>query len=321
MVGQKYIFIKGAIRGSANTFAYIKLFRKIKSFSPNLLYTNTVFSPLGGMLALGLGIPHIWHIRELVHEQRAKYDIGEKLSMKFINKASQKIICNSIAVYETFKKDIPSEKLCVVYNGVLESTNRALDCFQKKLDSKSTIKLCIVGALCENKNQSEAILALSLLVDSGIDANLILKGNGEKSYLSKLKQLTQKLGITSRVLLDSYSEDAIGVFRASDISLVCSKSETFGRVAVESMSVGTPVVAANVGGLSEIIEDGVNGLLYQSGDYKMLATKIIKLIQEPNLYESISKNALASVYKRFTREQYVANIKAVMEEVITKQIN
>ena len=317
-LGSKNILIKGMFRLGVNTFASINLLNKLKPFSIDLIYTNTIIPPIGGILAFSLGIPHIWHIRELMHERNAKYDLGENLSMKFINKVTQKVICNSYAVYNNFiNKNIINEKLCVVYNGILKTANKN-KYLKKQLNINQPIKLCIVGSLCDLKNQLHAILALNILLECGIDAILRITGNGESSYLNKLEEISKQLGIERRVIFDGYIEDTMEVFKSSDISLICSKSETFGRVAVESMSVGTPVVAAKVGGLPEIIENEVNGLLYEAGNYNMLATQIMRLIHHPNLYESISEYGIVSVYDRFTTEKCVSKIEAIIQEVINQ---
>jgi glycosyltransferase involved in cell wall biosynthesis len=106
---------------------------------------------------------------------------------------------------------------------------------------------------------------------------------------------------------------------SADITLVCSTCEAFGRVAVESMSVGTPVVGSNSGGLPEIIEDEVNGLLYKPGNPQMLANQVTRLVNDPELYELISQNCISSVYKRFTTDRYVADIESIIREVVSQQ--
>lgn len=317
-LGRKKTILKGTYRALVNAVAYIRLIKKLKAVSIDLIYTNTVYSPLGAMLSSGLGVPHIWHIHEFVHEDLdAKYDLGTNLSMKLINKTSAKVICNSVAVCKKMANYIPMEKLAVVYNGFPEFNERP----QGKLNKngvcvKEKLRLCIIGSLHPGKGHIDAIQALHVLANDGVDAELRIVGTGNKKYIRRLETLANKLGVSDRISWVGFMSNPIDVFTLSDITLVCSKSEAFGRVAVEAMSVGCPVVGTNSGGLPEIIEDNVNGLLYQPGDYKMLAAQILRL-KDRELYQWISKNAISSVYKRFTMDRCVSDTESIIRKVVS----
>ena len=98
----------------------------------------------------------------------------------------------------------------------------------------------------------------------------------------------------------------------SDISLFCSENEAFGRVVVESMSFGCPVVAANRGGVLEIIDDGYNGLLYNCGDFLDLSEKIKNLLSDDIFYNLISINSIKSSYGRFSKDKNIDEIVKVL---------
>ena len=162
-------------------------------------------------------------------------------------------------------------------------------------------------------------MALSFLRGRGLNARLLILGLGNWLYLKRLKRLANDLGVSNEVIWYGYLPNALDVFRSSDILLVCSRFEPFGRVAVEAMSVGTPVIGTDGGGLPEIIDDGHNGLLYPAGNCNVLADQIMRLLTDPKLYEFISRNAILSVYERYTKERYIDEIELIIAEAIKKR--
>ncbi|MCK4789018.1 MAG: glycosyltransferase family 4 protein, partial [Desulfobacteraceae bacterium] len=241
---------------------------------------------------------------------------GTTRSMKIIRKSSERVICNSKAISNKMGQYIPAGKLTVVYNGLLEGSKTASEIPVRKAPHQEQSILCIAGAIASHKGQKDAIIALSLLRRRGVNARLRILGLGHWLYLRGLKRLANELGVSEHIMWYGYLTNALDVYRSSDVLLVCSRFEPFGRVAVEAMSVGTPVIGTNGGGLIEIIDDGYNGLLYPAGNYEMLADQIMRLLTELNLYEFISRNAILSVYERYTQDRYVNEIELIIKETI-----
>jgi glycosyltransferase involved in cell wall biosynthesis len=305
-------------RAFINTMACLKLRSLLKSCTIDLVYTNTVYSPVGGVLSLVLGLPHIWHVREFVHEDLgARFDLGTAVSMKLINRASAKIICNSAAVLRKMANYVPAEKLALVYNGFPVCQRQQGVLPREGWALGKQVRLSIVGSIHEGKGQQDAINALGILLDQGLDAGLRIVGVGDRRYVSYLKSLAMRRRVAERISWESFLPDTQRVFFESDIALICSRAEAFGRVAVEAMSVGCPVVGSNAGGLPEILIDQVNGLLYEPGNHEMLASKILKLLQNSELYELVSRNAIQSVQKRFEIGRYVSEIESIIRQVLS----
>ncbi len=314
-IDSNLIFAKVPIRTIINVVALIRLLMIIKSCSIRVIYTNTVVIPIGAILSRFLGIPHIWHIREFVQEDRgARYIYGTTRSMKLISQSSEKVICNSKAIRSKMGQYIPSGKLAVVYNGLLGSNKTTLELSVKKVpDPQDKLILCIAGAIAPHKGHRDAISALSFLRSRAVNAHLVILGLGHWLHIMALKRLASELGVSEQIKWYGYVQNALHVFKSSDVLLVCSRFEPFGRVAVEAMSVGTPVIGTNAGGLTEIIDHGYTGLLYPAGNYELLADQIMRLLEESNLYESISRNAIFSVYKRYTQDRYINEIELIIK--------
>jgi glycosyltransferase involved in cell wall biosynthesis len=95
--------------------------------------------------------------------------------------------------------------------------------------------------------------------------------------------------------------------------------EPFGRVVMEAMALGRPVVATNLGGPVEIIEDGVSGFLVRAGDPSAMAEKIIALLGDPALREKLRAGALSQARDRFGMEAYIRRIEDAYDEALTEQ--
>ena len=145
-------------------------------------------------------------------------------------------------------------------------------------------------------------------------------GAGGAHELERLEQLVDDLGLRDGVQFRGPQPHAWlpAFYRAADVSLVCSYSESFGLAALEAQACGTPVVATAVGGLAHIIEDGVSGYLVPSRDPTMFAARLKTLLSDSDLRERMSRaavdrarsfswqvtaNALADLYSCLVRER------------------
>jgi glycosyltransferase involved in cell wall biosynthesis len=111
-------------------------------------------------------------------------------------------------------------------------------------------------------------------------------------------------------------EEVLGLFRGADASLLSSTWENFPHTVVESLAVGTPVIATGVGGVPEVVTDGENGLLVPPGDARALASAITRFYGERGLRERLVAAAVSSVAE-YGQEQTLARIEAVLEEAAT----
>ena len=289
---------------------------QVRPLQPDLIYTNTAVIPIGGISAKKLKIPHIWHIREFVQQDLGvNYDFGTILSMKFMSLSSERIICNSQAIKQKLSQYIPGKKLTLVYNGFLDSSNTPSPP-NKDFSRTRPFSLCMVGSVTPHKGHGDALLAVNFLKEKGINTRLRIVGDGPAAEMAKLKELSRKLNISANVHFEGFREDINSVFFSSDATLVCSRQEAFGRVAVESMAAGTPVIGTNTGGLPEVVEDRITGFLYPPGDIPSLAEKIQTLLNNPSLYNSFSAAGYLSVYKKFTKQRYVTELEKIIRETV-----
>jgi glycosyltransferase involved in cell wall biosynthesis len=281
---------------------------------PDLIVTNTLTVPAGALAAKWLCVPHIWYIHEFGREDHdLLFDLGNSTTAFLIDKLSNKVIVNSYAVLDKFRNYIPEHKLCVIYYGIEVPPQLKTDDIGS---CNKVFRLIIVGQLCPGKRQEEAIKALSVLLRKGLNVRLTLLGYEHPEYGRTLRELVSELKVENQVEFIGQTPDPFKYVSDCHVALTCSGSEAFGRVTVEAMKLGKPVIGADNAGTAELIQDGVTGLLYRPGDAEDLARKVELLYHNPALAECISANARVWSNCTFTIENYVERLLSVFEEVI-----
>jgi len=115
--------------------------------------------------------------------------------------------------------------------------------------------------------------------------------DGPKDFMEQLKNEINIYGIKDRIHFVGYQKNPLAYVKKSDVGIMASNKEAFGRVTFEYMSIGTPVVGANSGATPEIVDNNINGLLYKVGDVKDLAAKIEIYAKDRKLVEKHGKKA------------------------------
>ena len=127
-----------------------------------------------------------------------------------------------------------------------------------------------------------------------------------------MEKIIENYGLTKQIIFEGEVQNMALLRSKMDVELVCSVCEPFGRVTVEGMQSGLPVIGANTGGTPEIIIDGYNGLLYNQGNPEELAKKMLKLYKDSNLKNAMSNNAIEYTKTHFTMDENVRRINEVL---------
>jgi glycosyltransferase involved in cell wall biosynthesis len=138
----------------------------------------------------------------------------------------------------------------------------------------------------------------------------------DKAYFTSLQEMSKKASIRDHIIFTGNRDDIAAIMAASDIVVHSAcKPEPFGLVIAEAMATGTPVIATRGGGTTEIIQDGVNGLLVPMSSSSHIKYAIQRLLESENLRASLSAAALEEVTERFTIEQHVSKVQACYERI------
>jgi glycosyltransferase involved in cell wall biosynthesis len=285
------------------------------------VYVNTsvaVSGALGGRLA---GVPVMWHLRE--------FFAGPRVVSWVLHRAfeicTDLLICNSEALrlHVLQRTHGLNSKSRVVYNAVRStSTHGAGDSnFRKELGlDTETVLIGMVGRITRGKGQEILVEAAALLKDKYPKVHFVAVGDvfaDQSHYLDALREAIKNHGLSKCFHVAGYRSDVDAVYRELQIFVLPSwRPEGFGRVTAEAMLNGCAVVATNVGGTPELIEDGVTGLLVPPSDPRSVADAIDRLLAEPNLRFQMGQAAAASAKQRFTLPQYQNNMRCVIDELL-----
>ncbi len=119
-----------------------------------------------------------------------------------------------------------------------------------------------------------------------------------------------------RVVMLGYRDELYESMFHADASLVCSRCEAFGRVTIEAMKLGRPVIGSNSGGTPELIDDHRTGLLYEPGNASDLTEKIRWMVDRPQDRLLMGANAARYARERFTLERYGHDFAVVLNDVV-----
>lgn len=295
---QKYHCIKQSIKNElCNFIAIEKLKNHIDISSLDAIYTNVSTINFGSVLAQKYKIPYFWHIRE--------FGIGSVPASpnfyKLMNHAN-KVFAISNGVRDCWiKKGINQNKIITIYDGI-EQKNIIIN--SNKTYTNKKLKLIFVGSAAPLKGLEHLIEAVYLLhTKSSVDFNLDVYGDYSNEYGSYIKNRVDQLSISEVVSFKGFDYNLKDKLYQYDVGLICTQAEGFGRVTVEYMMAGIVVIASNTGANVELVEDGVNGVLYSYGDSKNLMEKISWLNNNRTKLEKMALEGCFIARNKYTAER------------------
>ena len=237
-----------------------------------------------------------------------------------LRRRNAKVIASSRFV----AKPLPSNGLRVIYNGVAELPFRAPIPITGR-----PYRIGMLGRIAPEKGQVDFVGAARILTGRGIRAEYRIHGAplfSDSSYLAQVRELSTGLPIS----FPGWSEDVSKVFAELDVLVVPSTwIDATPRVILEAFSAGVPVIAYRSGGIPELIEDGITGILTRGAGTparrvethfdarNSLAEAIQELLANPEQMSSIAHAARKSWEERFTVQRYVREVREFLETVQT----
>ena len=309
------------IKSLINLIAEYKTYFLLKREKAELYHLNCIYNGTGVSSAKVLGIPVVWHLREFVDlhgETPVFWNTVE--AWKKINR-SDRVICVSNYLEQAYKNKIQDgSKLQVIYDGI------NMSCFHAKTETSPKAKIVIgLAGTAPIKNHKDAILALKRVRDAGYHVTLKIAGkwsmdNYNQSYKSDLEKLIVENGLKNSVEFIGMQSDMNMFWAECDLSVVCSKRESFGLAATEAMACGVPLIFSNTSISGELTENGKNVFVYQLGKSEELAECILKCIEQlgTDKLDAKIKRAAAFVRNNFSIEESARKLEAVYVELAGK---
>jgi glycosyltransferase involved in cell wall biosynthesis len=281
----------------------------IKSFQPNLLYSNTSVLSFGHYISKIFYIPHIWHIREYGDlDFHIDYLPSREAVANMMEDTSATVfVTEQLRRHWLGKK---SSNQYVVYNGVAPTNSFV----KSRKPVGDGFKIGIIGAISPSKGQKVAIESMLISVLGMYPSTkLYLYGSIiDNDYYNEIVNFIKYHDLSESIVVKGFVRSHDDIYKELDIVLNCSSSEAFGRTIIEAMGRGIPVIAHAVGGPLEIIEDGMDGFLYR--DELEIPSIIQLLVENPNLYTSVSLKGVEKVNTVFSAQRYVAQMQVLFQK-------
>lgn len=290
-------------------FPYI-LFR-VWRYKPDLIYSNSCADNLGILIAKFLGKKHVTHVRDFMDlDHGLKFVFGNRAKRKYINMSDAVIyVSYSVAKHTQLSESLPANHK-VIYNGV-KNVERQYQ--EKKLPQQ--IDLGIVGILDESKGQHIAISYFKSILKDYPESRLHIWGNKEGPYKQKLYQLISELDIQEKVVFHGFERNTDVIYENMDALLMFSKMEGFGRVTIEAMQRGIPVIGFNSGGTSELVKNGYNGFLFSNEEDFISGIK--NLFCSNEVYNKICYQAYTDAKQNYSEELYAKKVYDFVNETMS----
>jgi glycosyltransferase involved in cell wall biosynthesis len=179
----------------------------------------------------------------------------------------------------------------------------------------------VVSRLSRLKGLEDFIEAAAIVAARFDDARFVIVGEpspiNNREYLDELSALAYRRGLGGKVIFTGLRSDVPALLATFDVSVLPSLSEALSNVLLESMAAGAPVVATDVGGTSEALIDGVNGMLVQPGRPELLAASIERLLSEPSLARQLGDRARRTIADRFSLDRMVSATEDLYDRLLS----
>ena len=300
-----------------------KFVRTLQQLRPDLVYINSLVGLAPALAAFRLGIPSVWHIRELFDDVDGEMRIpavGNKaLVRSIVNRLTSETVVISKAVQENVLGKANS-RTSIIPNAVQETW------FVKqpsKLESRHQLGLPkdafiigVPGTLRPVKGHAFFLDAAAVARSHGLNCHIAISGDGETNFKNELMQRAKAKGISETISWLGSVSDMHAFYAACDLACVPSASEPFGRTVIEAFACETPLIATSVGGVAEIVEDQKTGLLVEYGNVDQLAQTLVTLSNSPVQRERLAKNARKEAESRYRESVYQTQIADLVERAI-----
>jgi len=308
----------------------MRFFRALKRQPVQIVHTHNAFHGIVGRIVARLaGVPivvhtvHNWFYLYPPRAPRARlFRALERLAVRFCDRV---FFLNSDDFRDAAEQGIlAADKRCLIGNGVdteafsreLAAADRAAMRTELGL-SEGDLVVTMVARLEPPKDNRLFLESFAELLPGVPNARALLVGHGLER--ARVEQDVRRLGLGRHVRLLGYREDIAALLKASDILVLASKHEGFGRALVEGMLAGLPVVGTDVVGIREVVQHERTGLLVPPGDRAALTTCLRRLVDDPAGAAKLAQAGRAYALEHFDERKVALRVGQVYRELLARR--
>jgi len=307
--------------------SFIQIFREaarfLRSRDIQILHSHRYKENLlAVLLARTCHIPHIVRTQHGMPEPfrgirhwKQKLTLGlDRLLARWV---TDRVISVSSELREHLERYMDPRKVVVIRNGLdteRVSSDLSLAEAKQRLGIPAACRTLGYAGRLEPIKRLDLLLAAAQLIAGRLpDTRLILAGDGSEE--ARLRDVTRAHGLEDLVVFLGHRDDIYDVLRAMEIFVLCSDHEGLPMVLLEALHLGVPVVARRVGGLPDVIQEGVSGVLVRSSDPKVLAAQCVHLLVDAKRRRDMASAGRARVSEFFTADRNATQVAALYREL------
>ncbi|MEA4822500.1 MAG: polysaccharide pyruvyl transferase CsaB [Clostridiaceae bacterium] len=295
---------------------YKRLYKIVSTYKPDILHCHGARANLmGTLIKRALGLPVV----TTIHSDYKLDYLGSplrQLTFGAVNACALRKVdyytCVSDRMARTMiSRGFDPQSCFVIYNGIdytapIEKPDRCTFWKTYGYEYRPGDVVCVIAArLTKIKDIPTLLRAMRRAVESAPKLHLVIAGDGEDR--ESLLALTRELELTKSVTFAGWVKDMRAFFAAADINVICSLSETFPYSVSEGIREGCATVVSDVGGLSEMVEHGVSGFIFQPRDAEALAKAISSLALDEVLRRTFAERLFKRASTRFSLDRMAAD--------------
>lgn len=254
---------------------------------------------------------HTMHLED-PDSNESPFNIGHKIMLNSVDAMDGLVILTQKQRDDIEKRIGKKDQMYVIPHAFQQSNIKT-----PKSDLYDPKKVVMVARLNSQKLHDHAIRALAKAKKEVPDIKLVLVGDGENK--EDIKDLINKLELKDNVEMVGFTHDPSIYYEQAAFSILTSDYEGFGLVLLESLVNGCPVVSYDLKyGPSDIIKNGVNGILVDNKNIDELSKKMVELLIDPDLLRNLRKNANVTTLEKFSEETFVNNWTNMYNSILLK---
>ncbi|RJP35471.1 MAG: glycosyltransferase family 1 protein [Actinobacteria bacterium] len=303
----------------------LALARLLRKGGFDLVLTNSAKADIYGSLAARLaGTLVVWRLHDIV-DADAFSRVNIMLFRVFASFFAARVLAVSEAVRGALvSRGVSGDKIAVVYNGIdLEELDKVAERRGARAEwgLEEDVPLAgMVGRLVDWKGPDRFLEAAARVAGEIPRARFLLVGDaifGEAGYVDELKAMAARLGLGERALFTGFREDALRIMSGLDVLVHASLlPDPLPTVLIEAMALGLPVVAADAGGVREIVREGKTGLVVPPGDVPALSEAMVELLSHPGAAAGMGRAGRELAGERFDSERQARRMEEEMLSVL-----
>jgi glycosyltransferase involved in cell wall biosynthesis len=263
----------------------------------------------------GLNLPLAAH----VHDFDQRWVTPRTLPVQNRRRSTVVAVSDAIARY-VLDRGVEQARVRRIYNGIhlpAFPTDARARARRELAIGDGEIAVGLVGRLVPRKGAADLIRAIAAPELAGVPVRAFLIGDGDKNddFVAELRRLVAELGVEPRIVFVGPHGAAAALHAGFDIAAVPARREAFGRVVIEAMHAGVPIVAYREAALPELVRDECDGILVESGDISALARAVARLADSAPLRARLGARGRERAHD-FSHERFVRNVTTLYRELL-----